>query len=169
MITEGYLLRHCQGRPGGRGPAIIDIAQDHLLYYLSEQGLFDLGLSLKGGTAIRKFRAGNAGRFSTDLDFAGVSDALADLMVDAIDGARVGQFEFGTAPIDGTRRLQLLIRSPFGEIEVPARLDLGRRRLWLQPEVLSALPLPIHERYDFAIPPVPASRIEEVIAEKLAR
>lgn len=32
MITEGYLLRHCQGRSGGRGPAIIDIAQDHLLY-----------------------------------------------------------------------------------------------------------------------------------------
>lgn len=28
MITEGYLVRHYQGRRGGRGPAIIDIAQD---------------------------------------------------------------------------------------------------------------------------------------------
>jgi hypothetical protein len=169
MITEGYLLRHCQGRPGGRGPAIIDIAQDHILHYLSEQGFFDLGLSLKGGTALRKFRAGNAGRFSTDLDFAGVSDALADLMVDAIDGARVGQFEFGTAPIDGTRRMQLLIRSPFGDTEVPARLDLGRRSLWLPPEQLPVLFLPIHGRYDFMLPAIPTARIEEVIAEKLAR
>lgn len=169
MITEGYLSRHCQGRPGGRGPAIIDIAQDHMLYYLSEQGFFDLGLSLKGGTAIRKFRAGNAGRFSTDLDFAGVNDALADLMVDAIDGARVGQFEFGTAPIDGTRRMQLLIRSSFEDTEVPARLDLGRRSLWLPPEQLPILDMPIHRRYGFMLPVIPTARIEEVIAEKLAR
>jgi len=55
MITEGYLVRHFQGRRGGRGPAIIDIA-------------------LKGGTALRKFWAGNAGRFSTDLDFAEMPD-----------------------------------------------------------------------------------------------
>ena len=27
MITEGYLVRHYQGRRGGRGPAIIDTAQ----------------------------------------------------------------------------------------------------------------------------------------------
>ncbi|MGB4593428.1 MAG: hypothetical protein WBI63_06600 [Coriobacteriia bacterium] len=27
--------------------------------------------------------------------------------------------------------MQLLIRSPFGDTEVPARLDLGRRSLWL--------------------------------------
>ncbi|MDP2232198.1 MAG: nucleotidyl transferase AbiEii/AbiGii toxin family protein, partial [Actinomycetota bacterium] len=157
------------GRPGGRGQAIIDIAQDHMLYYLSEQGFFDLGLSLKGGTAIRKFRAGNAGRFSTDMDFAGVDDALADLMVDAIDGARVGQFEFGIVPIDGTRRVQLLIRSPFGDTEVPARLDLGRRSPWLPSEQLLVLDMPIHRRYDFTLPGIPTERIEEVIAEKLAR
>ncbi|MDO9108949.1 MAG: nucleotidyl transferase AbiEii/AbiGii toxin family protein, partial [Coriobacteriia bacterium] len=77
MITEGYLVRHYQGRRGGRGPAIIDIAQDHLIFHLAKEGIFDLGVSLKGGTAIRKFRAGNAGRFSTDLDFAGMDDATA--------------------------------------------------------------------------------------------
>lgn len=48
MITEGYLVRHCQGRRGGRGPALIDIAQDHLLFRLADQGLFDLGIALKG-------------------------------------------------------------------------------------------------------------------------
>ncbi len=169
MITEGYLVRHYQGRRGGRGPAIIDIAQDHLLYRLAESGIFDLGVSLKGGTAIRKFRAGNAGRFSTDLDFAGVDDVAADLLVEAVDGAKVGPFGFRVEPLDGTRRMRVLIASTFGETEVPARLDLGRRSLWLQPEVLSALPLPIHDRYDFALPPVPTARIEEVVAEKLAR
>ncbi len=129
-ITEGYLVRHYQGRRGGRGPAIIDIAQDHVIYHLAERGLFDLGVSLKGGTAIRKFRAGNAGRFSTDLDFAGLDATSADLLIEAIEGAEVGPFRFGVKSIDGTRRMQLLIASPFGDTELPARLDLGRRPLW---------------------------------------
>ena len=169
MITEGYLVRHYQGRRGGRGPAVIDIAQDHLLFHLANEGIFDLGVSLKGGTAIRKFRAGNAGRFSTDLDFAGMDDAAADLLVEVVDGATVGPFEFTLEALDGTRRMRLSIASPFGETEVPARLDLGRRVLWLPPEMLPALPLPIHARYGFELPAIPTARVEEVIAEKLAR
>jgi len=169
VITEGYLVRHYQGRRGGRGPAVIDIAQDHLLFHLANEGIFDLGVSLKGGTAIRKFRAGNAGRFSTDLDFAGMDDAAADLLVEVVDGATVGPFEFTLEALDGTRRMRLSIASPFGETEVPARLDLGRRVLWLPPEMLPALPLPIHARYGFELPAIPTARVEEVIAEKLAR
>lgn len=69
-ITEGHLARHYQGLRGGRDAALLDIAQDHALRILHDRGLFDLGLVFKGGTALRKFRAGNAGRFSTDLDFA---------------------------------------------------------------------------------------------------
>jgi len=169
VITEGHLVRHYQGRRGGRGPAIIDIAQDHLLFHLANEGIFDLGVSLKGGTAIRKLRAGNAGRFSTDLDFAGVDDAAADLLVEIVDGAKVGPFEFTLEPLVGTRRLRLAIASPLGESEVSARLDLGRRKLWLAPEMLPALPSPIHARYDFQLPAIPTARVEEVIAEKLAR
>lgn len=169
MITEGHLARHYQGRAGGRGPAIIDIAQDHLLYHLAQSGLFDLGIALKGGTAIRKFRAGNAGRFSTDLDFAGLDDASADLLLEAVDGAHVGDFVFQVTPINGTLRSLLQIDSPFGNTEVPARLDLGRRTLWLPAEMLPVLPFPIHARYGFALPPVPTAALEEIIAEKLAR
>lgn len=69
-VTEGHLARHYQGVKGGRDAAILDIAQDHALYVLHQAGLFKEGLVFKGGTALRKFRAGNAGRFSTDLDFA---------------------------------------------------------------------------------------------------
>ncbi len=169
MITEGYLARHYQGRKGGRGPALIDIAQDHLLYHLSQRGIFDLGVALKGGTAIRKLWAGTAGRFSTDLDFAGFDDTSAELLIETVDGARVGPFTFATEPIDGTLRVAVAMTSPFDAPEVPARLDLGRRPLWLAAQAIQPIALPIHRRYDFAMPPVPAAVIEEVIAEKLAR
>lgn len=169
MITEGYLVRHYQGRSGGRGPALIDIAQDHLLFRLADQGLFDLGIALKGGTAIRKLWAGNAGRFSTDLDFAGLDDAAAELMLEAVDGAQVGPFGFTTESIDGTLRARVLITSPFGSPDVPARLDLGRRPLWLEAQPAQPIALPIHQRYDFAVPAIPAAQVEEIIAEKLAR
>jgi predicted nucleotidyltransferase component of viral defense system len=140
-----------------------------VLHLLAREGLFDLGISLKGGTAIRKFWAGNAGRFSTDLDFAGVDDDADQLLIETIDGAQVGKFGFGIEPIDGTRRMRLVITSPFGEAEVPARLDFGRRPLWLPPRRMTTLPMPIHQRYDFELPEIPVSAIEETIAEKLAR
>ena len=70
MITAGYLARHFQGRRGMADPALLDVAQDYALKVLHDQGIFELGVVLKGGTSLRKLRAGNAGRFSTDLDFA---------------------------------------------------------------------------------------------------
>jgi len=60
-ITEGHLVRHYQGIKGGRDAALLDIAQDYALHLLHTTGLFDHGLIFKGGTALRKFRAGNAG------------------------------------------------------------------------------------------------------------
>ena len=169
MITEGYLVRHYQGRRGGRSPAIIDIAQDHLLHLLAREGVFELGIALKGGTAVRKCWAGNAGRFSTDLDFAGVENASAELIAELVDGAQVDQFGFGIEELDGTRRMRLVITAPFGELDVPARLDLGRRPLWLPAQRMAILPFPIHERYEFDLPQLPTARLEETIAEKLAR
>jgi predicted nucleotidyltransferase component of viral defense system len=169
VITEGYLTRHFQGRRGGRGPAIIDVAQDHALYLLAREGLFDLGIALKGGTAIRKCLAGNAGRFSTDLDFAGVTEDSAELLLETLHGATVGQFTFAVESIDGTRRARLLITSPFGGTDVPGRLDLGRRTLWLPYQRAAVLPMPIHQCYDFELPEIPISMAEEMIADKLAR
>lgn len=68
-ITQGRLARHTPPGPQGRYAALIDIAQDLLLARLHEQGVFE-HLVFKGGTALRKLYAGNAGRFSTDLDFS---------------------------------------------------------------------------------------------------
>lgn len=38
--------------------ALLDVAQDYALKHLHDQGLFDLGFVLKGGTSLRKLRAG---------------------------------------------------------------------------------------------------------------
>lgn len=61
MITEGYLARHAGARRGGADAALLDVAQDYALKHLHDEGAFDLGVVLKGGTSLRKFRAGNAG------------------------------------------------------------------------------------------------------------
>ncbi len=48
----------------------------------------------KGGTALRKFRAGNAGRFSTDLDFAAPNDEVALAALHALGGVDIDGFAF---------------------------------------------------------------------------
>lgn len=60
MITEGYLARPYQGRSGGRDPALLDVAQDYALKVLHDEGVFDLGLTFKGGTALRKYGQGTS-------------------------------------------------------------------------------------------------------------
>lgn len=169
MITEGHLARHYQGRKGGRSPALIDIAQDHALALINEAGVFDLGAVFKGGTAIRKYRAGNAGRFSTDLDFAGTDQPVAELLLESLDGKTLAGFAFRVEPLNEHRRSLLHIDTPFGAPEIPARIDCSARKPWLAPEHLAPIPLPIHERYDIAIAHIPVMPVEEVLAEKLAR
>jgi uncharacterized protein len=99
----------------------------------------------------------------------GLDDAAAELLLETVVGAQVGPFGFTTEPIDGTLRARVLITSPFGSPEVPARLDLGRRPLWLAAQPAQPIALPIHQRYDFAVPTIPAARVEEIVAEKMAR
>jgi predicted nucleotidyltransferase component of viral defense system len=163
MITEGYLVRHYRGAAGARDAALLDVAQDHLLMHLHAQGLFDRGLVFKGGTALRKFRAGNLGRFSTDL-------ALALDVLSAVDGAEVFGFRFAVARLgDDGRRGDIVVDSPFGRPNLGAKIELSRHPLVLPTERLASVALPIHRQYDFALPELPVVRAEEAIAEKLAR
>ncbi len=170
MITEGYLVRHYQGAAGARDAALLDIAQDHLLTHLHAAGLFDRGLVFKGGTALRKFRAGNLGRFSTDLDFSAPEEALALDVLSAVDGAEAFGFRFSVERLgDDGRRGDILIDTPFGRPNLGAKIELSRHPLVLPPEHLSPVALPIHRQYDFTLPKLPVVRAEEAIAEKLAR
>lgn len=169
-ITEGYLARHYQGVRGGRDAAILDMAQDHALYLLHQAGVFDAGLVFKGGTALRKFRAGSAGRFSTDLDFAAPSEELALAVLSALNGVELDGFTFAIANLgDDGRRGDLVVDTPFGRPQLGAKVELARHALTLSPEALRPIAMPIHDRYDFAVPPTPIVRVEEAIAEKLAR
>lgn len=169
-VTEGHLVRHYQGVKGGRDAALLDIAQDHALYLLHQAGLFDQGLVFKGGTALRKFRAGNAGRFSTDLDFAAPGEELALASLQALDGVELDGFSFGIQNLgDDGRRGDLRVETPFGSPLLGAKVELARHRLSLAAEHLAPVQLPIHDRYDFTLPPIPVVRTEEAIAEKLAR
>lgn len=167
MITQGFLSRHFQGRSGMAAAALLDVAQDYALKYLCDEGIFDLGVVLKGGTSLRKFRAGNAGRFSTDLDFAVPDADTAGLLLDTIDGAELHDVRFTLADREALRA-ELVVDTPLGQPRVPARIEMSTRALWLPPELIVPVELPVHEGYEFALPQMPAPALEEALAEKLA-
>jgi len=168
VITEGYLARHYQGRRGGRDFALLDVAQDYALKFIADKGLFDLGLTFKGGTALRKYRMGGEGRFSTDLDFAPKEPGMGELVFEELDGASLFGFQFRVEPVTTGRRAILRVETPLGNPQVDARIELSAHSPWLNPEVRQPLPLFVHEAYEFTPPAVPVLALEETIAEKLA-
>lgn len=169
MITEGHFVRHFQGRRQARNAALLDVGQDHALHILQRAGLFDDGLVFKGGTALRKCRAGGQGRFSTDLDLAVREAGLAELVFETLHGAELNGFRFEIDVVVPQRRGTLRMTTPFGEATPPGRVDVTHYLPWIPCERLPLVPLPIHQRYDFALAPLPIITVEELISEKLAR
>jgi predicted nucleotidyltransferase component of viral defense system len=173
-ITLGHLARHTPSGAGaqGRDAAIMDIAQDLLLRQLHRTGTL-ARLAFKGGTALRKLYAGSAGRFSLDLDFACITigvpsdDALADLIV-TIDGLQIGPFGYGVTERRG--KWTLILTHPYGGTSaLHSKLDLNPPP-WLEPVRRGWQPLPVHAQYGLpALPLLQVIRIEENIAEKIAR
>lgn len=167
MITQGYLSRHFQGKSGMADAALLDVAQDYALKFLHDQGLFDLGTVLKGGTSLRKLRAGNAGRFSTDLDFATPDVETGELLLDAIDGAELFDVRFTLADREALRG-NLVVDTPLGQPRIPARIEISPRPLWLPTESTVPVKLPVHAGYEFTLPSIPTPALEESLSEKLA-
>ena len=167
MITQGYLSRHFQGKSGMADAALLDVAQDYALKFLHDQGLFDLGTVLKGGTSLRKLRAGNAGRFSTDLDFATPDVETGELLLDAIDGAELFDVRFTLADREALRG-RLVVDTPLGQPRIPARIEISPRPLWLPTESTVPVKLPVHAGYEFTLPSIPTPALEESLSEKLA-
>lgn len=88
----------------------------------------------------------------------------------ALDGVEVDGFTFAIENLgDDGRRGDLLVDTPFGRPQLGAKIELARHALSLAPELLDPVRLPIHDRYDFTLPPTPVVRVEEAISEKLAR
>lgn len=171
-LTRGRILRHAPARGAqGLDAALIDIAQDLLLRDLHERGVID-AVAFKGGTALRKLYAGEAGRFSTDLDFSVRSvdeerDAVEQRLVDAIAEMRCGPFRFG---IDTRRgKPSITIESNLGETEaLTCKLDVTSPP-WLPTEERAWVPMPVHDLYGGSLPQLHVVRLEENIAEKIAR
>lgn len=173
-LTVGHIARHTPRGAGaqGRDAAIVDIAQDLLLRHLHGTGVLD-ALAFKGGTSLRKLYAGNAGRFSLDLDFATVSigadpeDALTALIA-AIDGLTIGPFRYGVTERRG--KWTLTYDHDYGGAGgLASKLDLNPPP-WLPPLRRGWQPLPVHAQYgQLALPELQIVRIEENLAEKIAR
>ena len=172
-LTEGHIARHTPTGSGapGREAAIIDIAQDLLLAYLEDNGMMD-SVSLKGGTAIRKFYAGKEGRFSLDLDFS-IDDKDYDAedkafeFISEIDGLQIGPFTYSMS--ERRSKWYIGLNSPFNQGDIfRTKLDFASYP-WLKPVKKSIVTLPIHKQYGFELPQIHTVRLEENMAEKIAR
>lgn len=171
-VTRAMVGLHGGGRADTYGAALLDVAQDHLLWLLAELGFFaDETLVFKGGTSLRKCRLGGAGRFSTDLDFVAPSeDTVLDVCA-AIDGATVSGFQFSLRSTRGDgRHWALLARHPdLGQPDMAASIEFARRPLITAPERLQFVSLPVHRSYQINLPELPVISEAEACAEKLAR
>lgn len=174
-ITTGWIARHTPkgAGAGGRDAAIIDIAQDLLLRDLHIRGALR-AIVFKGGTALRKLYAGNQGRFSLDLDFS-LSRATDDTdnvvlgLIDEIHETEVGPFAYGVKERRG--KWSLTFTSPFAseESSLASKLDVSSP-VWLDPVLRGWVPMPVHATYgEPPLPKLSAIRLEENIAEKIAR
>lgn len=171
-LTRALVQRHALGRADAYDAALLDVAQDHLLYLLAEVGCFDGDrLVFKGGTSLRKCRLGNNGRFSTDLDFAAPDEDVVLDTCGRIDGALVGGFRFGldSARGDGRHWRLRVDHEELGSPGIVASVEFARRPLALPTERTGFVSLPVHKSYDFALPELPVVAEPEACAEKLAR
>lgn len=171
-LTEALVARHGAGRSDTYGAALLDVAQDHLLWLLAELGLFERDeLVFKGGTSLRKCRLGGPGRFSTDLDFAAPDDDVVLRVCEAIDGAAVSGFEFSLESTRGDgRHWALRVRHVrLGQPDVPASVEFARRPLILPPKRCGFVAVPVHRAYAVDLPRLPVIAEAEACAEKLAR
>lgn len=172
-LNRALVVRHAAGRADAYDAALLDVAQDHLLWLLAQLDQFDddTRLVFKGGTSLRKCRLGGAGRFSTDLDFTAPADDTVLDVCETIHGASVGGFAFEVSPTRGDgRHWALHVRHPdLGQPTIAASVEFARRPLILPCERLGFVPIPVHRSYDIELPTLPVIAEAEACAEKLAR
>ena len=167
-ITRAYPAASRRGSVV-RAAAVLDVAFDHLLYGLHERDVYEaLDVTLKGGTALRKFYIGHRGRFSFDLDFD-VAEGAEDLIAEVIDGMAFPHFEFTMHQRRGHYTTEVasdLLRQG----SVPVKMDFSTRGLWLPAQQRLPVPTPLHDAYPFDRPvPTPVITVDENVAEKLGR
>jgi len=61
-----------------------------------------------------------------------------------------------------------VITTPLGQPQIPARIEISPRALWLPTDMMAPIELPVHAGYEFSMPSIPAPALEESLSEKLA-
>jgi uncharacterized protein len=139
---------------------------------LDQEGVFaGSDLIFKGGTSLRKCRLGNAGRFSTDLDFAAPDDDTVLTVCDAIHGAKVSGFTFELESTRGDGRHWTLnvTHNQLGSPDLRASVEFARRPLILPPARLAFVDNPVHRAYDLDLPTLPVIAEAEVSSSRQGR
>jgi len=168
MLTENDVIWHCHDKEASRDAALVDIAQDHVLSHLYQQGFFSRGLILTGSAALRKYRAGIRARFSPSLEFSTSDSGLAGRALATLSDADLGGFHFQTEIAD-ERHARLRIHAPFDWEDVETDVVISSEPLHLRPKILDAVPVEVHWSYDFSMPSLPVICAEEDIANRLIR
>lgn len=169
-VTLARLIRHAPRQ--GLEAAGIDVAQDLLLRHLHDVGLLS-ELAFKGGTALRKLYAGPLGRFSLDLDFSVAqigtdAETVLALLADEVDDLTLGPFTYGLAERRGKRILLVRTDLAASTGQLTSKLDVSPPP-WLEPVRRGWVPMPIHDAYGGPLPELSTVRLEENVAEKVAR
>ncbi len=151
----------------------LELAQEHFLDWLRHEGLTE-GLVFKGGTSLRKFVFGLAGRFSRDLDFTVSDRAIGELVIDALSaGFRHEGVTFHGLEIDreSMKAAWQAETTDLGRGRLACRLDFSTRSLMLPPVARPRSALPGVSAADLGFSPllVPLADLRETMAEKLAR
>jgi hypothetical protein len=107
-LTRTLIVNHGQGRQGAYDAALLDVAQDHLLYALAVSGVFEgRDLVLKGGTSLRK---------------------CLKVWGDVVDDGRGGR-PLGPADMLRLRRPAELVADSIGVLAHPVRLAEWEERV----------------------------------------
>ena len=171
-LTKGHLFRHAPAKSSsGLEAAVIDVAQDFMLTHLVQIGVLK-NLVIKGGTGLRKFYAGNAGRFSTDLDFA-LSDCnlqveqVQEQLFKAINSYKNEYFEYKVTEHRG--KLVVEYETDFIDtFSLFTKIDIAST-VWIKPQLMNWVNIPIHQNYGFELPKIQVINLWENMAEKIAR
>lgn len=171
-LTKGHLFRHAPANSSaGLEAAVIDVAQDFMLTHLAQIGVLK-NLVIKGGTGLRKFYAGNAGRFSTDLDFA-LSDyslqveQVQEQLFKAINSYKNDYFAYKVTELRG--RLVIKYETDFIDtFSLSTKIDIAPT-VWIKPQLMNWVSIPIHQNYGFELPKIQVINLWENMAEKIAR
>lgn len=147
--------------------AVLDIAFDYLLSGLNKAGVYDLDVTFKGGTALRKYHLGHKSRFSFHLDFD-VALGVESLILEAIEQTRFPGFEYSISERRGHYSVNVFSDLFDHEREI-AKIDFSNRGVWLRPEWRYPVEHPFHPMYPFKPPAVPVMHLAENLSEKLTR